>query len=907
MPARHLVNPRALLALLAAALLASSGALVRAATDDAAGLAAPGQFIQLPPAEEKKSDAKPAEKKDKEKPFDEVVKDLEKIEGFYTFYRDPKENKVLLELSPDRLSKDFIISATLERGTGEKGLYSAIMMGSAVFQWRQVGQRVQLVQRNLRFRAQPGTPTSRGVERSFSDSVLASAKLASEPHPERKSVLIDLGDIFLGGDVFDLASGLKQAYQGGFKYDKSESSFALVKSFPQNSELGTVMHYQAVSELKESSVTVPDIRSFDVHFRYSLLGVPENDYQPRLADDRVGYFVDMFMDFTSDRPDTPYVRYINRWHLKKKDPKAAVSEPVEPLVFWLENTIPEEYRDAFREGVLLWNPAFEKIGFKNALAVKQQPDDADWDPADIRYNTIRWFASYDASFAIGPSNSDPYTGQLLDADIGFSEGILRLGARRRYQLYVNPVQAMNRVKEEPPALPVAFGDSTAHALCTYAAELTERMSFAYDVLAARPGWNEEKEKEFIRQYIVEVTAHEVGHTLGLRHNFRASIINGMDQLADQGRNRTVGLAASVMDYNPPVVALKGEKQGDYVPQVVGSYDQWAVEYGYKPLPGRNPEEELPELNKIASRVADPLVPYGTDYDAGYTPRALDPRNNHFDFAADPLAFYEHEFKVVDELWANMESKLLAEGDSYEILRRAFGYTWNPYFTASHVAMKYIGGLYHNRDHYGDPNGRLPYNPVPAAEQRRALNFLAEKIWAPNVFQPQADLLNKLQFPRLPDFQGSVYSTPRLDYPLHDAVLNAQGEVLNDLYHPIKLGRLLDSEMRFTNANDRFTLADMFVGVRRALWSELDAGQPSNSFRRNLQREHLKHLIELVAKPPAGTPEDAVTLARADLVELDKGIDRALTSGSLDHINRAHLEETRARIKQALEVQLQRSL
>jgi hypothetical protein len=854
-----------------------------------------------------KNDKEKEKKKDKEKSFEEVVEEMEKIEGLFTFYRKADEDKVLIELLPEQFDQDYIYSAKIERATGERGLYGTIMMDQFVFQWRRLGKRVQFVQKNIRFRAAPGSPAERAVKNSFSDSVLSSGKFASKPHPERKSVLVDLRDIFLAGDLHGVGQFLKRVYKTGYKFDKNNSGFVLIKSFPRNAEIGTTARFQA-QEIKQASVTIPDPRSLSLHFRYSLVALPENDYRARLADDRVGYFMDMHMDYTSDKPDTPYVRYLNRWKLKKKNPKAKVSKPVEPIVFWLENSIPVEYREPIREGILLWNPAFEKAGFKNAMVVKQQPDDADWDPADIRYNTVRWFVGYDASFAIGPSHTNPYTGQIIDADIGLSEGILRLGARRRYQLYVNPVQRLQALKAEPQAMPWARGRIDPRTLCTYAQGLAEQATLAYDVMAARADWNPAKEKEFVRQYILDLVAHEVGHTLGLRHNFRASTINRMNQLGDTRRTHKVGLAASVMDYNPAVIALKGEKQGDYFPTVVGSYDHWAIEYGYKPIPGaRTPEEELPELGKIAGRAADPLVPYATDEDAGLSPRALDPRNSRFDFSDQPLAWYTHEFKLVNELWANMERKLLEPGKSYTVLRRAFGYSWTPYFRGAHVAMKYIGGIYHNRDHYGDPNGRLPYVPVPAAKQREALAFLANEIWAPEVFQPPADLLNKLQFERFFDFQFSAFRAQRLDYPLHDQVLFVQSEVLSDLYHPIKMSRLQDLELKYPDPNDRFTLADMFVGVRKAIWAELDSGAAINSFRRNLQRAHLKHLVRLVLKPEKGTPEDGVTLARADLTDLAGRIDRALGGDGLDYTTRAHLEETQARIRQALEAQMQRGL
>jgi hypothetical protein len=846
-------------------------------------------------AEQEKKDKE--KEKDDRKDFAEIVEDMAKVEGLFTFYRDPEKGKVLLELAPSQLDRDYILSSTRERATGEKGLYGTIMADEFVFQFHRMDERIQLVRRNLRFRAEPDTPAARAVANSFSDSILASAKIASKPHPERKSLLIDLGDILLAGDLHGVEARLKRIYDTGYSFDKDNSSFVMVRSFPLNAEIGTTARFKA-SDVKEDSVTIPDARSLNLRYRYSLIEAPDNDYMPRLADDRIGYFQAIYLDYTTDRTRTPYVRYIDRWHLKKKDPAAELSEPEEPLVFWLENTIPLEYRGPITDGILLWNAAFEKIGFKDAIVVKQQPDDAEWDPADIRYNTIRWFVGFDASFAIGPSHTNPYTGQILGADIGFSEGIVRLGARRRYQYVVDPVTRITAQDDQHEVIGIRD-----RQVCTYGEQLAEMSSMGLDVLAMRPDWSSEQEEEFVRQYVQEVTVHEVGHTLGLRHNFRASTIYSMDELMTASRHPEGAIGASVMDYNPMIVALEGEDQGDYVLTSVGSYDEWAIEYGYGPIDGaETPEDELAELGRIASRAADPKVPYATDWDAGLGPKSMDPRNTRFDFSSDPLAFWDHELRLVHELWRNLSDSLLEEGEGYEILRRAMGYSWRPFSSGSRVAAKYIGGIYHNADHAGDPDGRLPFTPVPGAEQRRALEFLSEKIWSSEAFAVPAELLQRLQFTRSVDFNYSVGEADRFDYPLHEVALGIQSRVLDNLYHPIKLGRIQDSALMVADGDEAFTMADLFAGVRSAIWSELEARGTISSFRRNLQNAHVDRLERLVLTPPEDTPWDAVALARADLARLKSAVDRAWRRPA-DATTKAHLEAISARIDNILDADI----
>jgi len=858
-----------------------------------------------------------------DKPFDEVVKDMEVIKGLFTFYRNADENKVLMEILPNQLDKMFVIAATIDQSVGERGLYAAQMWGDAPFLFLRVGKSIQWVFKNTNFIAASGTPQARTIARSFADAILGSYKVQCKPHPERKSILIDVSDVLLT-DLPGFANVLGQAYQPtSYRFDKSASSLGKVKAFPENVLLEVQLHY-TTDNPRSPSIALTDARSVPILVKYELSTLKNTSYRPRIADDRVGHFHTVQQDFTSDRPASQYVRYVARWQLEKADSTAKVSPPKEPIVFWLENTIPVEYREWIREGVLLWNKAFERVGFKDAIVVKQQPDTADWDPADTRYSTIRWFAGVDATFAIGPSRANPFTGQIYDADIGISEGILR-SVRRFGEEFVDPLTHEEHGLEESPITPTLWNRNPRY-ICNYADGLAQQAALGLDVLDARGMLSPEMEKEYVRQYLVDLTAHEVGHTLGLRHNFRASTILSVDELNDVNKTSKLSQSSSVMDYNPIVIAAKGETQGNFVPAALGPYDYWAIEYAYTPFSG----DEKAALANIASRGADPLLPYSTDEDAlgTYSPSAIDPLVNQYDQSNDPLAYFRKRIGIIEELWASIETKLAKPGEGYQVIRRALSRGLSEYNRSLLISSKFIGGIYHYRDHVGDPNGRVPFTPVPAAKQRETLDFLSTYAFSEKAFQLPASVNNKLAIERQYGLDWTSYFlVQRLDYPWHDQVLNLQRAVLNRLYHPVTLGRILDNELRFAVKEKPFIMADLFTGLNTAIWSELDGNTAKiSSLRRNLQREQLKQLIRLVLRPsppppvtpPGGfvipvpptprPPEDATTLARASLEQIQSKISKVLSGGRVkDPSTRAHLQETQKRIAGVLQAQMEKPL
>lgn len=841
-----------------------------------------------------------------EKPFADIIKDMEVIKGAFTFYRKAEENKIYLEITPADFQRTFLFAGSIEQSVGERGLYSSQMGGQFPFQLRLVGKQVQWVVLNPTFTASKGTPAERATEKSFANSIIASAKILSQPHPERKSFLVNLSDLILW-DVPGLASALSDAYRpSGYRFDKGNSAITQVKSFDQNALFEVWLHYTCDNP-RSRSLTVPDQRSIPILVKYDFSRLNETDYKPRFADDRVGHFLSLQQDFTSDRPSSPYVRRIHRWNLEKANPEAKISAPKQPIVFWLENTIPLEYRDWMKEGVLMWNKAFERIGFTNAIIVKQQPDDATWDAADTRYNVIRWFAGVDASFAIGPSRANPWTGEIYDADIGFSEGIIR-SIRRNGEEFISPIMPTSFEGTEQRTFPRLAWDQDGAHLCQLADGLAEQAAFGASVLAARGSFTPEMEERMMREYIIHVTAHEVGHTLGLRHNFRASTLLKPEDLFDEEITADVGQSGSVMDYNPVVIAARDRKQGHFVPTVLGPYDYWAIEYAYKPFG----ENEAEELKKIAARAAEPELAYSTDEDAlgTYSAVALDPLVNQFDQSSDPIKYFENRIGVINELWESIETKLVREGEGYQILRRAVMRSLGEYYRGLLTASKFIGGLYHYRDHAGDKNGRSPFAPIPASKQKEALEFMRLYCFSEEAFELSPDLYNKLAPERLPGLDGinGLFGTTRLDTPWHDSVLNLQRAVLARLHASTTLARLQDNELRFKEGAERFGMADMFLGLETAIWAELHHPvKQISSLRRNLQREHLKTLSRISLRS-YGVPEDATSLARASLMRIGENIEVKLKDSKLtDVTSRAHLEETRARIRAALEAQIAKSV
>jgi hypothetical protein len=844
------------------------------------------------------------------KPFKEVLKDSQEVAGLFKLHR--KDEKVWIEIAPEQFDKPFFFSMNIPKSVGERGLYggqmvgpwNSVSVGYHIVEWRKIGTQVQLIAKNTEFFAAEGTPQARFVEQSYSDSLLASAPAASMPHPESKAVLIE-ANALLFADIPGYSTGLERAFRMPFALDARNTSFTKVNNSETLTSLQVSAHF-AVPKISPPPLTpapvpnppppaaTPDPRSLFVGFQYNFMKLPQQPMPARAADPRIGHFTTSRINYTEDLTAKPRSYFVTRWRLEKKDPAAAVSEPVEPIVYWLDKNIPEKYRKSVSEGILEWNKAFEKAGFRNAIVVKQQTESDDFDTMDSRHASVRWFTGADVGFAIGPSHIDPRTGEILDADIGMSDVFAR-GARRAV------AEDFSRPVDGEIARGIQLGDpmfaQRGFLPCNYMEQSAHEMHFAFDVLEARGIDMDSPEAEAVAQaYVKDVVMHEIGHTLGFRHNFRASTIYTSKQINDAEFTRKNGLTGSVMDYTPFNIAMKGETQAEYVMSTIGPYDYWAIEYAYKPIEAAN---EKAELARIAARSSEPLLAYATDEDAGYgnVRIGIDPDANRFDLGSDPLEYYRKRMKLSRELWDRLQTMKLKPGESYERLTRSLQSGFNALTRVAPLAAKYVGGVRHVRDFAG--TDRALYEPTPVARQREALTMITNDLFHVDSFKFRPEFVSHLGIDH--------FDRPRNpDISIANAVLNLQKSVLDVLLSDPVATRLLDSQEKVSDRTRLLKLSDLYDTLQSAIWAELKTGRDISPMRRNLQREHLRRIVNMMLRTSPTTPADARSLAREDAIEIQGQIRAALAKGGQSKETRAHLRETLDTLTETLKAPMQRA-
>ncbi|MGF1634651.1 MAG: zinc-dependent metalloprotease [Phycisphaerae bacterium] len=891
--------------------------------------------------------AQAAEKDDKTPDFDKVVEGMQKIDGMFTLYRptgdalEKSPAKLLAVIPRSLLNQDLLLATSLSQGP-----LMGYQWSDYLVRWEQRGKKLVLAVPDMRYVTDDKSPVSAAVERTYTQGFLTSLPIITRTR--QGDPVVDLGDFLVSQTIrIPGASGALR---------KELSRYTKVKAFENNMLVDVEMAF---------SGTGGSGRMLGISYGFRRLPKLGSDgFTPRKADERVGYFNTVRQDWNTkyDERETK-VRYINRWNLQKLDPSLEMSPPKKPIVFVIEKTVPIQWRRYVRDGILEWNKAYEEIGITGAIVVQQQTDDnefADVDPENADYNFIRWIVT-GRGFAMGPSRADPRTGQILDADIIFDDAMLRyyvedvdiFGPKALVGL-IGP-EAAEFYADNPQFMPMGmaadeisgirdehavwqthhgsnFGpgellrdDATAgHAPvanraafnphgCSYADGL--RHQLAISALAAAKTADGKVPERVLGQVIKEIIAHEVGHTIGLRHNFKAS---AWLELEEVRRRRDAGnepTTASVMDYNP-LLFFPGDKiedVGNLMTPAIGPYDFWAVEYGYRiPSKDDGPEEKM--LAKIASRSTEPGLAYATDEDVrGFS--SPDPLANRFDYTSDPVAWAKMRIQLADSLMADLEKWAVNGEDPNEYLRQVFSQVMFERVRNLSYVSRMPGGQYFSRSRAGDKDAPAPLAVVPAKMQRDALDMLAATAFSDDFFAVEAELLNRLPTGRWSDWETSAAS--RIDFPVHEYVLRMQNMALAPLMNPMVLQRIYDAELK-QNGEDRYSVAEHLSRLQTIVWGELkptdkafkDAEPMLPSLRRNLQKQHLDYLLAIAKSEPGGMiSPDLHSMVSYTLRELAEDIGRVLENGQneegwrIDLASRAHLNEAKRRIERTLDAPL----
>jgi hypothetical protein len=562
-----------------------------------------------------------------------------------------------------------------------------------------------------------------------------------------------------------------------------------------------------------------------VRVQHSFIAVPQNDYRPRYDDPRVGFFMTQVTDLTSTSP-TPYRDMIHRWHLKKKNPGQAISEPVEPIVWWIENTTPKELRSVIKKAVESWNIAFEAAGFKNAIVVKEQPDDAEWDAGDIRYNVLRWTSSPQPPFGgYGPSFVNPRTGQILGADVMLE-----------YVFLTNRItygKVFDTALLETEATPNFLQEAFDHQQCIVGNYLQVNNLFGLLGNSAL-GKSIKENKQLVEESIYYLLLHEVGHTLGLNHNMKASQLNDLATLNERSVTEKIGLTGSVMDYPAINFANNKYKQGQYYTTRPGPYDIWAIQFAYSPELGNAKKRET-----HLARSTEHQLAFGNDADdmrsAG---KALDPRINTGDLSSDAIGFALGQIELSKTVTNRLLTRVVEKNHSYQMVRNAYMITTGQHANSLRVISRYIGGVYVDRAFAGQPGATKPFIPVPGREQKRAMAALAKHAFAPEAFDVSNEIYQYLQAQR----RGFNHANSPEDLRIHARVLAVQKSVLDHLLHPNVLQRMSDTELY----GNEYPLAEMMDDLTAAIF-DADKNSSVNSFRKGLQVEYVNRLLKIMGE------------------------------------------------------------
>ena len=765
-----------------------------------------------PPAGAQERPGRP-EQTTEPKPYDKVItKEAKSDPGVFTVH--VIKEKVYYEIPKSELDKEFLWVSQIARTTLGVG-YGGQAAGNRVVRWERKGNRILL--RNVAYDvvADSKLPVSRAVLASNNDTIIMAFNI--EAFGKDDAAVIDVTRLFTT-EVTEFSARTRLRARG---FDPTRSFIEKTKSFPTNIEVEVSQTYTSPPEVTPAAgggpAPAPPPNPFaqgmrsgtnaTVVMHYSMVKLPEKPMMPRLFDERVGYFTVRQMDYGVDEHRAPQRTYITRWRLEKKDPNAELSEPVKPIVYYVDPATPTKWVKWIKKGIEDWQPAFEAAGFKNAIIARDAPsktEDPYWDPEDARYSVIRYLPSTIEN-ASGPHVSDPRTGEIIESDIQYYHNVMNL-ARDWYFIQAGPL--------DPRAQKLPLPDDLMGQLVEY------------------------------------VIAHEVGHTLGFQHNMKASATYTADKIHDPQWLKTMGHTPTLMDYSRFNYVAQPEDHvavEDLIPKI-GPYDKWATMWGYKPIPGAHtPDEEKKTLDGWArEQDAKPWLRFSTA-DA----RGSDPGENTEAVGdADAIASTGYGLKNLHRVSEMLLIATSKPGEPYGDLEELYGRMLGQWATELNHVAAIVGGFNSQQKHAGQDGVRFVI--VPRERQVAAVRFLNENAFATPTWALKPEILRRIE---------AAGALARVNA--------AQERVLNSLLSNTRFDRLVEQEA--IDGTAAYKPAEFLADVRRGIWSELEKPNVKiDVYRRNLQNSYLDLLSLKLNGRPAVT-DDYRALIRAELKDLNTAL------------------------------------